>query len=143
MAANVVGSVAQTIFDSGRISAQIEIQNAVQEKALATYRSTVLTALEDVENALVSLANYRSQADALARGVESARNAALLARQEYSAGIVDFQSVLDTQRTVLTVEESLNTAQTNSAIATIQLYKALGGGWSVAQDHAAERHDLS
>ncbi len=142
MVASVAGSVAQTIFDSGRIGAQIGIQNAIQEQALATYRSTVLTALEDVENALVSLSNYRLQAGALARGVESARNAALLARQKYSAGIVDFQSVLDTQRTVLTVEESLNTAQTNSAIATIHLYKALGGGWSAAQDHAAEKQDL-
>jgi len=142
MVASVAGSVAQTIFDSGRISSQIEIQNAIQGQALATYRSTVLTALEDVENALVALANYRSQADALARGVESARNAALLARHEYSAGIVDFQSVLDTQRTVLAVEESLNTAQSNSVIATIQLYKALGGGWSAAQDHVAEKQNL-
>ena len=142
MVASLAASVAQTLFDSGRISAQVEIQSAVQEQALATYRSTVLTALQDVENALVSLSNYRLQAASLARGVESARNAALLARQEYSAGIVDFQSVLDTQRTVLTVEESLNTAQTNSAIAAIQLYKALGGGWSTTQDHAAGKQDL-
>lgn len=122
MAANLAGSVAQTIFDSGRISAQIEIQNAIQEQALA---------------------NYRSQAAALARAVGSARNASLLAREEYSAGIVDFQSVLDTQRTVLSLEESLNTTETNSAIATIQLYKALGGGWSTTEERAAEKQELS
>ena len=143
LATSVAGSVAQTIFDSGRISAQIEIQNGVQEQAYAIYRSTVLTALEDVENALVSLSNYHLQADSLARGVESARNAALLANQEYSAGVVDFQTVLDSERTVLNLEENLNTAEANACIATIQLYKALGGGWSAAQNQARERQDLS
>ncbi len=136
VAANVVGRLAQTIFDGGRIGANIENQTAVQAEALATYRSTVLVALEEVENALVSLAESRQRAATLARAVASARNAALLARQQYSAGLIDFQTVLDTERTVLTVDESRVTAEANSAAAMIQLYKALGGGWSTQADEA-------
>jgi NodT family efflux transporter outer membrane factor (OMF) lipoprotein len=132
--ASAVGSLAQTIFDGGRIGAQIEIQNAVQQQALVAYQAAVLTALEEVENALVSLANHRSRATALTRGVESARNAALLARHQYTAGIIDFQTLLDTERTVLSVEDSLNAAQADSTAAVIQLYKALGGGWPAAQE---------
>jgi NodT family efflux transporter outer membrane factor (OMF) lipoprotein len=130
VAASALGSLAQTIFDGGRIRAQIEGQTAIQEQALASYRSTVLAALEEVENALVSLANYRARAAALARGVDAARNAALLARHQYSAGLTDFQTVLDTERTILTIEESLVAAESNSTTAVIQLYKALGGGWT-------------
>jgi NodT family efflux transporter outer membrane factor (OMF) lipoprotein len=132
-AASAVGSLAQTIFDAGRISAQIEIQDAVQQQALATYKATVLGALEDVENALVSLANTQARVTALAAAVESARNAALLARYRYGTGIIDFQTVLDTERTVLTIEDSLNATQADNTVAVIQLYKALGGGWSPAE----------
>mgnify|MGYP003548720029 CR=1 FL=1 len=57
---------------------------------------------------------------------------ALLARHQYGAGIIDFETVLDTERTVLAVEESLSLAQQNSTTAAIQLYKALGGGWTAS-----------
>ena len=144
LAATAAGSVAQTIFDGGRIGAQIEIQNAVQEQALVAYRAAVLTALEDVENALVSLANHRARARALASAVESARSAALLARHRYTAGIIDFQTVLETERTVLTIEDSLNAARADTTTAAIQLYKALGGGWSVTpQAGPTGRHEES
>lgn len=132
LAASAVGNLAQTIFDGGRIAAQVEIQTSAAEQALHGYQAAVLTALEEVENALVSLANHRARAIALARAVESARNAATFAHHRYTAGIIDFQTVLDTERTVLTVEESLNTARADSTIAAIALFEALGGGWSTA-----------
>jgi multidrug efflux system outer membrane protein len=132
-AASVLGKLAQTVFDGGRINAQISVQNAAQEQSLANYKATVLGALEDVENALVSIANSQARATALTSAVESARNAALLARHRYTSGLIDFQTVLDTQRTVLTVEESLQGAQADHTTAVIQLYKALGGGWAPAQ----------
>ena len=130
LAASVLGSVAQTIFDGGRISAQIEIQNAAQQQTLASYHATVLGPLEDVENALVSIGNSQARATALSRAVASARNAARLARHRYTTGIIDFQTVLDTERTILTIEESLTATQADNTVAVIQLYKALGGGWS-------------
>lgn len=138
LAAGIAGSLMQTVFDAGRISSQIEVRDALQEQALAAYRTAVLTALEDVENALVSMVKTRERTAALARGVGSARNAAELARQLYAAGLSDFQTVLDTERTVLTIEESLTTAEANDTIAVIQLYKALGGGWPATSAAASD-----
>jgi len=90
----------------------------------------VLVALQDVENALVALARNRERVEALENAVESVRNAAQLARQRYSAGLIDFQSVLDSERSVLVLEESLASSRSNGVLALIRLYKALGGGWS-------------
>jgi NodT family efflux transporter outer membrane factor (OMF) lipoprotein len=128
--ASFSGSALQTLFDRGRIRSQIEIQNAVQEQAVISYESTLLTALEDVENALVSLARSRERLAALNTAGTSARNAALLARNRYTAGIADFTTVLDTERTALTIEDSIAQTQGDRISALIQLYKALGGGWS-------------
>jgi outer membrane protein TolC len=119
----------QTIWDGGRIRQQIEIQGAVQEQAVISYEATVLTALEDVENALVSIEQNRLRLSALNTAAEAARNAALLASQRYTAGITDFQTVLDTQRSVLSAEDNLASTQASRTVAVIQLYKALGGGW--------------
>ena len=124
-----LGSITQTFFDRGRIRQQIEIQNAVQEQAVISYESTVLTALKDVENALVSFQNSRQRLQALNQASEAARNAAQLAHNRYSAGLIDFQTVLDTERTALTIEDSVAQTQADRTTALIQLYKALGGGW--------------
>jgi NodT family efflux transporter outer membrane factor (OMF) lipoprotein len=131
-ASQVLARLAATIFDAGRLRRQVEIQTAVQERALHTYEGAVLTALEDVENALAELANTRARHDALANAVEAARNAALYAEQRYAAGITDFQTVLDTQRVLLIAEDSLKSTEADQASALIRLYKALGGGWSEA-----------
>jgi outer membrane protein TolC len=122
------------VFDAGRIRQQIEIQSALQEQALRSYESAVLTAIEDVENALVSFANTRQRSLALDKAVGSARNAAELARQRYAAGITDFQTVLDTQRTLLNAEDSLESTAAEHASSLVQLYKALGGGWTATAD---------
>ena len=129
-AASVLGSVAAPIFDAGRIRQQVNIQTAVQEQALVNYQSTVLNALAEVENALVALANTRQRQDNLREALQAARLAARLARDRYSAGLSDFQTVLDTERTVLTVEDKLVLSEAEGVKSLIQLYKAVGGGWS-------------
>jgi NodT family efflux transporter outer membrane factor (OMF) lipoprotein len=126
LAAGVTGP----IFDGGRLRQQVEIQRAVQERAQVGYESAVLTALEEVENALAGFGNSRARRAALAEALTAARNAALLARHRYTAGLVNFQTVLDTERTVLTIEDSLATTEADGMSALIQLYKALGGGWT-------------
>lgn len=134
---SLLGSVAANLFDAGRIRGKIAIQTAVQEQALASYESTVLTALEDVENALVSLANSRERRAALLNAADAARTAALLARHQYASGLIDFQTVLDTERSVLTLEDSLASTEADGMTALIQLYKAMGGGWSPETPAAA------
>lgn len=126
---SLLGNIAATLFDGGRIRSHIEIQNAIQEQALVSYEKTVLGALEEVENALVSYANSRRREQALREAAEAAHNAVLMAHHRYATGITDFQKVLDTERTLLTVQDNLKTTQAESTSALIRLYKALGGGW--------------
>ncbi|HOW74372.1 MAG TPA: efflux transporter outer membrane subunit [Candidatus Contendobacter sp.] len=130
VAGSVLGSVAAPIFDAGRIRQQVNIQTAVQEQALINYEATVLNALGEVENALAALANTLQRQDNLREALQAARLAARLARDRYSTGLSDFQTVLDTERTVLTVEDKLTLSEADGVKTLIQLYKALGGGWS-------------
>ncbi len=118
------------LFDAGRLRQQVVIQTAEQEQALAAYDAVLMAALGDVENARSALANGAVRADALALAVRSARDAALLAGFRYQSGLVDFQTVLDTERSVRTLEDSQASTRADNVIALIQLYKALGGGWS-------------
>jgi multidrug efflux system outer membrane protein len=90
----------------------------------------VLLALEEVENALVAFEKNRLRLESLSQAREAASNAALLAQTQYQAGLTDFQTVLDTQRTVLSVEDSVAATRGDRLTALIQLYKALGGGWN-------------
>jgi outer membrane protein, multidrug efflux system len=131
------------LFEGGRLRAQVAAQEAVRDQALAEYRQTVLTALEDVENALVALAKNSERLVALKTAVDSARLASTLARERYTAGLIDFQSVLDTARTVLTAEESLARTRADGLQALVRLYKSLGGGWSPLSETPANAKDTS
>jgi len=134
---SLLGGITAPIFDAGRLRNQVQAQDAVREQALVAYEQAVLSALQEVENALVALARNRERVEALTSAVQSARSAAQLARQRYGAGLVDFQSVLDTERSVLSVEDSLASTRADGVLALIRLYKALGGGWSAPGDSAA------
>jgi NodT family efflux transporter outer membrane factor (OMF) lipoprotein len=131
---SLLASITSPVFNAGRLRAQVEIQDAVREQAQVSYEQAVLTALQEVENALVALARNRERVEALAIAAESARTAAELARQRYSAGLIDFQSVLDTERNVLSAEDGLASSRADDVLALIRLYKALGGGWSPQAD---------
>lgn len=130
LVAAAAGSVVQTIFDGGRIRQQAAIQTAVQEQAVANYERTVLTALKEVENALTAFESGRRRLVALTASADAARAAAQLALSQYTTGLADFQRVLDTERTVLAIEDSLASTQGDRLTVLIQLYKALGGGWA-------------
>jgi outer membrane protein TolC len=132
IATSLIASIAGTIFDGGRLRQQVEIQSAVKDEALVAYRQAVLTALEDVENALAALGNSTQRAASLRTATESARNAATLARQRYEGGLADFTTVLDSQRTLLSVQDSLAATEAESASSLVRVYKALGGGWEPA-----------
>ena len=122
-------SVTWPIFAGGRIYWNIKIQDALQEQALLTYEKTVLTALKDVETALVAYAKQQETRKSLSEAVVNNRKAVNLATQLYLAGRSDFLNVLIAQRSLFTSEDAL--AQNTAALDTtlIALYKALGGGW--------------
>ena len=130
VARSLAASVSGPVFDAGRLRAQVEVQDALREQQLAAYRKAVLGALEDVQNALVALSDTRLRQQALVEAADAARNAALYARHRYASGLIDFQTVLSTERSLLTIEDNLASAEAARLTALVQLYKALGGGWS-------------
>ena len=128
--ASVGGTFSWAIFRGGAIRQNIEAQDALQEQALAKYEAVILTALEDVENALVNYAEEHQRRTALSRATEAAQVAAALARNQYASGLSDFQSVLDTERSLLSFQEQLVQSEGQVVSDLISLYKALGGGWT-------------
>lgn len=121
------------VFQGGRIRGNIRVQNARQEQALARYETTLLTALEDVENALVNYSREQARRDTLREGVGSANTAVDLARELNTRGLTDFLSVLDAQRQAYTLQEQLAISEAAVTSNLIALYKALGGGWEAME----------
>jgi NodT family efflux transporter outer membrane factor (OMF) lipoprotein len=119
------------IFRGGALVENVRAQKAVVEQARATYESTVLSAFEEVENDLTAWSNEQRRHDALVSAVDSARRAADLALQEYNSGIVDFEVVLNANRQLISLEDSLAVSDGERTGNLVRLYKALGGGWSV------------
>jgi outer membrane protein, multidrug efflux system len=126
---SVLASVSWPVLDGGLARAQVRVQQAALEQAQQTYRAAVLVALKDVENALVAFANDRLRLANLRVAADAASNAALLARQRYSSGLVDFQTVLETQRNQLSTQDSVVSASADVGSDQVRLFTALGGGW--------------
>jgi len=123
-------SLAQTIFDGGRLRSQVRGQRAAADGAFAAYKSSVLGALEDVENALIGLQSAAARFAELTLATDAASAAAILARSQYRAGLTDFRTLLEAERSLLSSRDGLASADADRARAEIQLYLALGGGWS-------------
>jgi NodT family efflux transporter outer membrane factor (OMF) lipoprotein len=131
--------IAWPIFNAGSIRANIEVQSAIQEQAMIQYESTVLSALEEVENALSAYGEEQIRRMSLEEAADAAKQALELAQYKYQTGLIDFITVLDAQRSLLNYEDQL--AQSTGGITSnlVRLYKALGGGWtSLAHDKKYE-----
>jgi outer membrane protein TolC len=119
----------QAIFNGGRLRSQVRGQEAAADAALAAYKGTVLTALEDVENAVVALDTADRRERELAVAFDAAGNAALLSREQYRSGLSDFTTLSQQEATLLTTRNSAAQARADEATALVQLFAALGGGW--------------
>lgn len=117
------------ILQGGRIRCQIQLEECEVEEAIANYEQTLLRAAEEVENSIVGFNKNRARAAALARTVEAAQKSLESVLALYRAGQVDFQNVLDTQRTLFQAQNSLAIAQGQIITDLITFYRALGGGW--------------
>ncbi len=118
------------VFNAGAIRQNIEVQSALQEQYLIAYEAAVLSAMEEVENALVAYAGEQQRRQSLIEAMQAARDAAELAQQKYRVGLTDFSNVLDAQRSLLSFQDQL--AQSDGTVTSnlVRLYKALGGGWN-------------
>jgi outer membrane protein, multidrug efflux system len=130
LATAVIASVSLPLFDGGALSARVRVQQAALTQAQVTYQATVLAALKEVEDALIALRGDRERLVSLQLASEAAANAAQLARQRFDTGLVDFQTVLETQRTRLSTQDSVASATADISADHVRLYKALGGGWN-------------
>ncbi len=117
-------------LDLGSAKARLRAQEARGEQALAGYDKTVLTAVEDLENALTAYRQQQLRIVSLSQQAEASRSAANLARIRYKEGSIDFLVLLDAERTRLAAEDSLTEAQTFANTDIVAIYKALGGGWT-------------
>ena len=125
-------TVSWPVFQGGRIRSNIAATEARRDEALARYRQAVLTAMEDVETSLVGYAEHQVERERLALSVQSQSKAVELARKRFETGIRDFLTVLDAERQLRDVENSLALSETQVLVNLISLYKALGGGWQQA-----------
>ncbi|TXT40129.1 MAG: RND efflux system outer membrane lipoprotein NodT [Comamonadaceae bacterium] len=129
MATQVLGSVTIPVLDGGAGKAQVRVQQAALLQTRAAYQNTLLTALKEVEDALISQQHDRTRLGHLQQAASAAENAALLAQNRYSSGLVDFQTVLQTQRSLLSAQDSLASLQADLSSNHVRLIKAMGGGW--------------
>lgn len=135
----VFGNVAQVIFDGGRLASQVRAQRAAADGAFAAYKQNVLTALEDVENAMASLTSARARETEFQTAFQASNNAAILARSQYQAGLIDFQTLSTSETTLLNARNSLASARSDEVLAIAQLYNALGGGWQSMDERPNEQ----
>jgi len=133
---NVAALLAMPLFNAGRTQAINDIAESGQKEAVLRYEDAIVRALEDVENSLVALDDERQRAQLLQSAAASADSALGRAQSLYDRGQIDLLPLLDAQRVRLSVRIGANDANTQALLDSVQLYKALGGGWEVFEPAA-------
>jgi NodT family efflux transporter outer membrane factor (OMF) lipoprotein len=119
------------VFNYGRLINQVRVQDAVFQQAVLNYQNTVLTAQQDVENSLSAYYTGKNALASFSTAANTARRASELSLIQYKAGETDFTTVLSSEQTQLSAEDSLASSQGNVALGLISIYRALGGGWEI------------
>lgn len=127
------------VFDAGRIWSNIEIEKSLRSQAYLTYRSTVLTALQEVETDLTAYAQEQQRRAALAEAVAANQKAVQVATERYQqGGLTDFLSVLVAEQALFSTRDALVQSDRNVGTDLVALYKALGGGWEISDPSSGE-----
>jgi outer membrane protein TolC len=127
------GSAVELLFDAGRRHALTEEARHAYELNVANYRQTVLQAFQDVEDNLSGLDILNSESAAQQRAVESARRSLLISTNRYKGGVTTYLEVITAQATQLANERTAADITTRQFAASVQLIKALGGGWDTTK----------
>jgi len=128
-----------TVFDAGRREARVKASKAEVDAAKASYEDTVRRAFAEVESALVAVDRAQARHDALKRTSETARKAVSIAQQDYEKGLLDQLTVLDSQRQADQADTLLAQSEVALTVNVVTLYKALGGGWEIAEPSPARQ----
>src|SRR5262249_26627914 len=122
------------ILNYGRIASNVRVQDARYQALVSDYENTVLRAQTEVENALAAFLRAEREVTLLGRSVDSASRAVDVADVQYREGAVDYTRVLNTQQTLVSVQDRLVGARGDVGQSLVSVYKALGGGWEPASD---------
>ncbi|NPD70314.1 efflux transporter outer membrane subunit (plasmid) [Lichenicola cladoniae] len=125
-------SIDLPLFEGGRLVGTLRLRRSQQRQAALSYRNTVLTAWRDVDDAMTAYDHARRTRDDVALTVDADRKALSAATQGFQQGAVDFLNVTNAEASLLSGEDQLATANTNLETDLVSLYKALGGGWQIA-----------
>ena len=125
----LAASATQTIFNAGLLSAQVEAAKAAYDQSVATYRQTVLTAFQQVEDQLAAVRIFARQQKVADEAVKAAQEELDVLLNQYQAGTVAFTAIVVAQATLLSNEQSALTVRQNRFLAAVALIQALGGGW--------------
>ena len=128
----IFANLAQTIFDAGRNRSIVRARRAAADGAFSAYKLSVLSALEDVENALTALRTATARELEFNIALDASSNAALLARSQYRAGLTDITTLNNSETALFTAQNGLSNVLADRAQALVQLYLALGGGWDTS-----------
>jgi NodT family efflux transporter outer membrane factor (OMF) lipoprotein len=126
-------SAAQTLFNGGLYRAQLHQYEAIYNSDLATYRQSVLTAFQQVEDSLAATRVYSQQILHQQEAVKSSQEFLALETQRYNSGVDPYVDVVTAQTTLLGDQVTLNTLQVDEMLSAVQLVEALGGGWDRTQ----------
>jgi NodT family efflux transporter outer membrane factor (OMF) lipoprotein len=134
-------SITWNLFNYGRITNRIRVEDARFQQLAVDYENTVLQAVQEVEDAMIAFLRSQDQVAFLAGAVEAYSNAVNLSTRQYKEGDVDFQRVLDAQQNLVQQQDNLVTTTGDVGLNLISLYKALGGGWEMraGKDFVPER----
>jgi len=130
---SLAGTASDKLFAGGAQVAAVDAAHANYDQAVATYRQTVLTAFQQVEDQLLALRVLQQQADLQAAAVKSAQTAETIALNEFNAGTVPYTTVISAHQTTLAGEQTALTIQQNRLVASVTLIEALGGGWDASR----------
>jgi len=126
-------SVTWPVFNAGSIQYNIDVQNTLERQAFINYESTVLTSLQETEDALIAYAKEQDRRTELEEAVKADQRVVEMTQDLYKNGLDTFLDVLTAQNTLLAGEQSLTLSQELVSSDLVALYKALGGGWEVPQ----------
>ncbi len=129
-------SASWNIFNYGRLKNRVRVQDARLENLITTYQNTVLEAAREVEDGIAGYLGGTDQRKFLGASVRAAQRSVDLALVQYREGAVDYQRVLDTQQTLLTVQDQHAVVRGNVVESLVAIYKALGGGWEIRAGNA-------
>ena len=138
---SISGSLLGPIFNFGKNTSRVEVQEARTQQVLYEYENTVLNAFREVEDALIEVQTLKEQLEAKNRQFLAAKNAEKLSRMRYDLGVTSYLEVLESERTLFTAELELSEIRQSTFNSYIRLYKALGGGWISKEEYVGAKNE--